>query len=205
MAAGTRERIIDAALRLFGERGVAATPVTAIEAAAGLASGSGSFYRHFKDKNELLLAVIEREMARVKKNLPQLADLPRGDDRSAAPLAAQLMSDLDFLADLRPMMAILMWERGHPSELSTKVRGAMVERGVELGVADLLVQSRTPAVKDDLEAAATVMMYAMVGYFLATDFFGAAAGGVSAERFTTTLARLMVDPADIGHSPPRDV
>jgi AcrR family transcriptional regulator len=193
MAAGTRERIIDAALRLFAERGVAGTPVTAIEAEAGLAAGSGSFYRHFRDRNELLLAVVEREMARVKKTLPQLADLPDRTDTSARPLASQLMSDLDFLAELRPMMAILMWERGRQQELGDRVRATMVERGVQMGVADLLVQSRTPAVQEDLAAAATVMISAMVGYFLTVDFFGEAPGDVGPERFTTMLARLLVD------------
>lgn len=195
MASGTRERIIEAALRLFVERGVAGTPVTAIEAESGLASGSGSFYRHFKDKNELLLAVIEREMERVTTNkAPQLAEAPPAGDRSAGPLAAQLMNDLDFLAELRPMMAILMWERGKHRVLGARVQQAMVERGVDLGIADLLIQSRTPAVKDDLAAAATVMMSAMVGYFLSVEFFGSPPAGVGPEQFTNMLARLLVEP-----------
>src|SRR4051812_40543251 len=61
----TRERIMAVALDLFAERGVQGTPVTAIEAAAGLSPGSGSFYRHFRDRAELLTAVVEQEIARV--------------------------------------------------------------------------------------------------------------------------------------------
>jgi AcrR family transcriptional regulator len=59
---------MDVALKLFVAQGVAATPVTAIEAAAGLSAGSGSFYRHFKDRNALLAAVVDRELIRVRKD-----------------------------------------------------------------------------------------------------------------------------------------
>ncbi|MDI2130014.1 hypothetical protein [Yinghuangia seranimata] len=44
---------------------------------------------------------------------------------------------------------------------------------------------------DDPEAAATVMMAAMVGYFLASEYFGRGPADVDADRFTTTLARLL--------------
>jgi AcrR family transcriptional regulator len=57
--APTRERILDAAWRLFLRQGFAGTTVTQIEAAASLAAGSGSFYRHFRSKEELLLAAAE--------------------------------------------------------------------------------------------------------------------------------------------------
>ncbi|MDF0530996.1 helix-turn-helix domain containing protein [Tsukamurella sp. 8F] len=55
MPQGTREKIMTAALQLFGERGFAGTPVTAIEKAAGLTGGTGALYRHFGSKNELLV------------------------------------------------------------------------------------------------------------------------------------------------------
>jgi DNA-binding transcriptional regulator YbjK len=50
----TRQRIIDQAMRLFGEQGYAATTIAQIEAAAGLSPGSGSLYRHFPSKQALL-------------------------------------------------------------------------------------------------------------------------------------------------------
>ena len=43
----TRDRLKEAALPLFAERGYAATSIAAIEAAAGLAPRAGAFYRHF--------------------------------------------------------------------------------------------------------------------------------------------------------------
>src|SRR5262245_17888258 len=149
MAAHTRERIMDVALQLFAAQGVAATPITAIEAGAGLSPGSGSFYRHFKDKSELLAAVVDREMIRVRKDpAAQITAAPPGRAPAEA-LAVQLLADLDFLKELVPLMAILMWERGRELDLARKVQDTMVERGVELGIADLLFKAPAARVKED--------------------------------------------------------
>lgn len=60
----TRERLVTEAMRLFGERGYNATSVAQIEAAAGLAPGSGALYHHFKSKEALLDAGIDRQLDR---------------------------------------------------------------------------------------------------------------------------------------------
>ncbi|MGH3734880.1 MAG: TetR/AcrR family transcriptional regulator [Micromonosporaceae bacterium] len=188
----TRERIMDVALRMFAAQGTAAIPVTAIEKAAGLSAGSGSFYRHFTDKSDLLQAVVERELARVGKPAEAQVSHPRQDGRPAAEaLAVQLRADLDFLRDLGPLIAILMWERDRAPELTEQIRRTMNDRGVELGIADLLSVTTTDTVRADPAAAATVMQSAMVGYHLANEYFGAAPGDVDPDRFTTTLARLL--------------
>lgn len=60
----TRERLLTEAMRLFGEQGYSATSVAQIEAAAGLAAGSGALYHHFKSKEALLEAGIDRQLDR---------------------------------------------------------------------------------------------------------------------------------------------
>ena len=62
--APTRERLVTEAMRLFGEQGYEATSVAQIEAAAGLAPGSGALYHHFKSKEALLEAGIDRQLDR---------------------------------------------------------------------------------------------------------------------------------------------
>ncbi|MEX3651928.1 MULTISPECIES: TetR/AcrR family transcriptional regulator [Mycolicibacterium] len=65
MAAGsTRERLVTEAMRLFSDKGFEATSVSQIEAAAGLSAGSGALYRHFKSKDALLSAGIDRQLDR---------------------------------------------------------------------------------------------------------------------------------------------
>ncbi|WP_304114839.1 TetR/AcrR family transcriptional regulator [Mycolicibacterium bacteremicum] len=62
--ATTRERLMSEAMRLFSEQGYRATSVAQIEAAAGLAAGSGALYHHFKSKEALLEAGIDRQLDR---------------------------------------------------------------------------------------------------------------------------------------------
>jgi AcrR family transcriptional regulator len=62
--ASTRERLVSEAMRLFSAKGFDATSVSQIEAAAGLAAGSGALYHHFKSKEELLNAGIDRQLDR---------------------------------------------------------------------------------------------------------------------------------------------
>ena len=63
-ATSTRERLVTEAMRLFGEQGYSATSIVQIEAAAGLAPGSGALYHHFKSKEALLDAGIDRQLDR---------------------------------------------------------------------------------------------------------------------------------------------
>ena len=59
-----RERLLTEAMRLFSDKGFEATSVSQIEAAAGLAAGAGALYRHFKSKDALLDAGIDRQLDR---------------------------------------------------------------------------------------------------------------------------------------------
>jgi hypothetical protein len=134
-------------------------------------------------------------MIRVRKDPDaQVSAAPPSRSPTEA-LAIQLRADLDFLKELLPLMAILMWERGRELDLARRVQDTMVERGVELGIADLLLKAPAAAVKVDAAAAATVMMSAMVGYFLSVEYFGQPPAGVEPDRFTGMLARLLIDEA----------
>jgi AcrR family transcriptional regulator len=64
MAVATRERLVVEAMRLFSEQGYSQTSVAQIEQAAGLAAGSGALYHHFKSKEELVTAGIDRQLDR---------------------------------------------------------------------------------------------------------------------------------------------
>jgi AcrR family transcriptional regulator len=63
-SAPTRERLVTEAMRLFSVKGYEATSVSQIESAAGLAAGSGALYHHFKSKEALLDAGIDRQLDR---------------------------------------------------------------------------------------------------------------------------------------------
>ncbi|MFN8512060.1 MAG: helix-turn-helix domain-containing protein [Chloroflexia bacterium] len=54
----TRERILDAALGLFNERGTAVVSTNHIAAACGISPGN--LYYHFRNKEEIIRALFDR-------------------------------------------------------------------------------------------------------------------------------------------------
>src|SRR5207248_627023 len=68
-------------MRLFGERGYDATAVAEIERSAGLTPGAGGLFHHFPNKEAVLEAGIERQLARleavrqIRGAIPPLGDL----------------------------------------------------------------------------------------------------------------------------------
>jgi AcrR family transcriptional regulator len=60
----TKQRLVTEAMRLFSERGYGATSIAQIEKAAGLVPGCGALYNHFKSKEALLTAGIDRQLDR---------------------------------------------------------------------------------------------------------------------------------------------
>lgn len=71
----TRERVLDAALKVFGERGISASSVNDVAAAAGLTKGA--VYSSFASKDELVLAIMEQHvMERLSGAISVFASAP---------------------------------------------------------------------------------------------------------------------------------
>lgn len=64
MDVSTKERLVNEGMRLFGAQGYRATSINQIEKAAGLVPGCGALYNHFKSKQDLLAAGIDRQLDR---------------------------------------------------------------------------------------------------------------------------------------------
>jgi AcrR family transcriptional regulator len=62
----TRSRLIKHALQLFGERGYAATPVSAIAASAGVSQGL--LYHYFPGKTQLVVAIFDESIRDVRES-----------------------------------------------------------------------------------------------------------------------------------------
>ena len=93
----SRNRILDAATEIAAERGYEGTSIGAVSAKCGLPASS--IYWHFKDKDDLIAAVIERSFAHWLK-VWQLPDDVRAHDRLiavAAGTAKAVMDSPDFL------------------------------------------------------------------------------------------------------------
>ena len=97
-----RERLKEAGLALFGERGYESTSVEAIAQRANLAVGS--FYQHYRSKRQLLLALMDELL----EKLSQLEFQPgaAADTRS---VVSALLSRA-FAHDLRYLGAYRAWQ-----------------------------------------------------------------------------------------------
>lgn len=187
MATDTKERILDAALRLFARDGVAATTVVEIERAAGLSPGSGSFYRHYKDKDEVLAAVIDREV--------RLVEAARAHRPPPSSLEDECLHALNRLDDMARLIDLLAREGAGRSEVLDPVRTVLAEGGTaELATRIAADLERAPASDVDVEAVAAVVLFALVGHHLAERFFGLPVG-VDRERLVAALAGLARGPA----------
>jgi AcrR family transcriptional regulator len=86
----TREKLFEAAARVFEEQGIGGASIEAIAAAAGFTRGA--FYSNFKSKDELIIAMLEdhveqsigriRDLLEKHKNLADFIDALKTMDRS---------------------------------------------------------------------------------------------------------------------------
>ncbi len=103
-ATDTRERILNAARDLFGERGVDATSIREIARTAGV--NLGMIHYFFKTKDNLVDAVLERYFGNVAEALDSVpaAGTPREK------LAAAIRAIISYIQDNQSLVRIVMRE-----------------------------------------------------------------------------------------------
>jgi AcrR family transcriptional regulator len=182
----TRERILDAAAELMRTRGVVRTTTKEIAKAAGFSEAT--LYKHFRDKEEILLVVLRERM-------PGDGGVPvrPGEDSVGKNLFRLARSALDFYRETFPMLGSLLSEpalmAAHRTSLSKYSAGP--QHAVGRVAAYLRAEQdrgRIPADADP-DAAASLL----VGACFQQAFFLYYAGGPSAppapDETATALAR----------------
>ena len=174
-----------AAVRLVAEQGYDAASVGAIEQEAGLVPRSVAMYNHFKGKDELLRAAIEREMRAVDELDAVVEMLPLGDLRSELTLLARWnLSSLARRSDLTR----LVYREAHrlPPELLEQLYEHLVDRPYARIVQWL--QARYDMLDDqppDLYPIALILTQTMSAYRSLQETFGRVPDGVDDERYIT--------------------
>lgn len=190
-------------LRLFGERGYAATSVAQIEAAAGLSPGSGSLYKHFRSKEELLTEAVDRLLSGGHELADRLAT--RGPETLAEQLAAVAKAGLRRMDEDRDMSRLLFRGLDSFPELLQRFGTGEIARFHAETTAMLAELADDPDGILDWAAFAVVLQGATAHYWLLTDLFGCHPSGVDEDRFADAAAGLTAalltkarctDPAD---------
>jgi AcrR family transcriptional regulator len=173
----TRERILDAALELFVERGFRGTTISDVERRVGLAAGTGSFYRHFRSKEELLRAAVEREAERcMTESRDERAALPVLDDPDEQ-LVAAAHQRLGDIRRFERLLRLVLAEGDRVPEVRTAVAAALQD-----------AHALGPWM-DDPEFLVGVA--ALAGFHLFGLLQGGPLDGVSEDEFIRTLVSLI--------------
>lgn len=178
----TRERILDAAVELFGRQGYSRTSVGEIERAAGLVPRSGALYKHFASKRALLEAAVARR-ARVSAKAGELAGTTlqgnvRGEVRDIG------RTSLRIVGDDQALLRIVMREGDNFPELRDEFYERIVSRG-QATITDWLrlAARRAGAPEPDVDALASLILGSIINYCVLDTLFGRSAGDVHEERF----------------------
>ncbi|MFE4698254.1 TetR family transcriptional regulator [Streptomyces sp. NPDC056738] len=131
----SRQRILDAAAEIAGERGYEGTSIAAVSAKCGLPASS--IYWHFKDKDDLIAAVIERSFE------TWLAAVELPDEQAGSPLervtvmAANVAKSLLEAPDFLRLGLMLALERRPDAPqgrtVFLQVRETATQKIVEMG------------------------------------------------------------------------
>ena len=177
----TRNLLIETALALFAAEGVRATTVRKIERAAGLSPGAGGMYRHFRSKDELLLAAVEtyyREVLAFVETLPGMLELD--DLRAELRLAASLFKEFNERHDAL-VRVMLLDGLDIPEQARTRMEESW-EQGYAL-YADWLRRRLGPQTRLDIEATSIQLFGSLANFHAQHKTFARAPMNVNNDRF----------------------
>lgn len=198
MSITTRDRIIDEAMRLFSQNGYAGTSIAKIEAAAGLSPGAGGLYHHFKSKEAVLAAGVERHLERLEalRSIRRVLT-PVGDLKAELTLTARyILVELDSESELLRILAA-------EAENRAKLLTAAVDRLVNATIEGFATWVRERAVREIPEEEAMGIAAVGLGSLLGSHLLHSVLGvpsPVSEESIVDTWVGLML--AAIGPEAP---
>ena len=182
MPAGTRDRVLDEAVKLFSRKGFAGTSVAEIERAAGLKPGAGGLYAHFDSKAAVIKAAIDRAATITEAGYALHAALPLGDLRSELTLIAR--GSLVLFDASEDWIRMALKDGGEFPELFADARTRFSDRAYRFLADWLRAKAEAELLAEhDSDALADVLFGAISNYWLQTRVFGRAPNDVDEQRF----------------------
>lgn len=195
------DEILDVAMRLFADRGYAATPVADIQEAAGMTPGSGALYKHFPSKQALLEAGVERFVA---EGATAATALPAVDEQQLEDVLRLIGSRaLDALDRDRSTMRVAWRDLPAFPDLSRRFVDARLQFGFAR-LADWLTELEESGRVDaeDPQATAAVLLGGLAFYRVMETMLGERPARVDDRRFLDAWVRVAVRalrPPDADH------
>ncbi|WP_433333072.1 TetR/AcrR family transcriptional regulator [Spirillospora sp. CA-294931] len=192
MTTSTRERIVAESLRLFADRGYAATSVAEIEAAAGLSPGAGGLYRHFRSKEEVLSSAIREHIERTRKQVDAVMELSKSF--AERPLDTRLrmtcQAGLAKMREEQELVRVLFRDLDQFPHLVAEMREGIVNPlydGIARWLAD---QPEFEHSDEDWPAIAAILGGAVINYWLTNESLYEPPTRINEDRFVAGWVRL---------------
>lgn len=184
------ERILREAMRLFAERGYERTSIADIQAAAGLAPGSGALYKHFPSKEAVLAAGMEDFVAGGERARELIRTVPGAAEDALGTLARAAMQMLQDDADV---LRIVWRELEQFPELLERVRQRRMQT-TYAALADWLREraDRGELRVEDPEATAAVLLGGLTSFKVFHVLLGEPPARLDDERFVLAWLRVML-------------
>ncbi|MBO2464602.1 TetR/AcrR family transcriptional regulator [Actinomadura violacea] len=203
MTTSTRERIVSESLRLFADRGYAATSVAEIEAAAGLSPGAGGLYRHFRSKEEVLASAIREHIERTREQISTVLD--HAEVFADRPLEVRLrmtcQAGLAKMREEQDLIRVLFRDLDQFPNLVAEMREGIVNPLYD-GIATWLSQQPEYAgAEEDWAAVASILGGAVVNYWLANESMYEPPTRIDEKRFVESWARLGLGLVNLERTP----
>lgn len=179
-----RDRVIDAAVRVFHERGYDGTSMADVAQALGL--HKSSLYHHISGKEDLLDEAVKRALNALHG---MLAERDAVDGRAIDRLRYVVRRTVEIMVRQLPEVTVLLRVRGNtPSERWALARRRDFDRAVERIVAEAIGDGD---LRDDIEPAlATRLVFGMSNS--ATEWYRRG-GRISAEELATAVGAIVFE------------
>lgn len=185
----TRDRLIDEAMRLFGEQGYRATSVAQIEKAAGLTPGSGGLYHHFRTKESLLEAGIDRQLDRMNA-LRDIRQIFEGLTDLRSELTVLCRYTLSVIDEEAQLLRIVSSElRDRPRKLADTLAALVGESYA--GMAQWILRRAPQADPGAARGVAAVALDALFGHRMMPQLLGAQTVSIDDDLFVAEWVTLV--------------
>jgi len=183
----SRRKILDATAEIAGERGYDGTSIAQVSARCGLPASS--IYWHFKDKDELIAAVIDRSFHRWLEAFTSPGDQTGKPQERITELAVRIGKALLDTPDFLRLGLMLALER-RPEEPSARRMFLRVREIAHRRLVEAIAEFAPELAPDSVELLAVYAMAAADGFFVAREIGG---DSVDVIQLFELHARVLVD------------
>lgn len=156
----TREKLLDAGLKVFSRKGYATATLDDIAKEAGVTRGA--VYWHFKGgKADLLVAILDDGLARVNNIMLKVITAEEKPIKKLGRLAVRMLEFLEEDEKYRALQEILIFKTGEDTELTLKLADKqLAQRETLKNFSDMIDEAKAAGeVRKDVDTTTIALAY----------------------------------------------